>query len=129
MDIAFCCAQIRDTIDYVERQTQEFDSFYHRFEQKCVTLHLSDTDDMRQIKDNRKQTFYNILDDIIVQPKSRFENFNELFFLDLIDCLKFSEMAQDFDDTKLQSLSEHAKFFDRVKLKTDLIGLYSSQTV
>ena len=51
MDIAFCCAQIRDTIDYVERQTQEFDSFYHRFEQKCVTLHLSDTDDMRQIKD------------------------------------------------------------------------------
>ena len=51
------------------------------------------------------------------------------FFLDLIDCLKFSEMAQDFDDTKLQSLSEHANFFDRVKLKTDLIGLYSSQTV
>ena len=30
MDIAFCCAQIRDTIGYVERQRQEFDSFYHR---------------------------------------------------------------------------------------------------
>ena len=30
MDIAFCCAQIRDTIGYVERQRQKFDSFYHR---------------------------------------------------------------------------------------------------
>ena len=130
MDIAFCCAQIRDTIDYVERQRQEFDSFYHRFEQKCETLHLTDTSDIRQIKDKRKQTFYNILDDISVQLKSRFENFSELSLPDLVDCSKFSEMAQEFDDTKLQSLSEkYAKFFDCVKLKADLIELYSSQTV
>ena len=85
---------------------------------------------MRQIKDKRKQTFYNILDDIIVQLKSRFENFSKLSFLGLVDCLKFSEMAQEFDDTKLQSLSEkYAKFFDCLKLTADLIGLYSSQTV
>ena len=39
-------------------------------------------------------------------------------------------MAQEFDDTKLKSLSEkYAKFFDCIKLKADLIGLYSSQTV
>ena len=89
MDIAFCCAQIRDTIDYVERQRQEFDSFYNRFEQKCATLHLTETGDMRQIKDKRKQTFYNILGDIIVQLKSRFKNFSELSFLGLVDCSKF----------------------------------------
>ena len=93
MDIAFCCAQIRDTIDYVERQRQEFDSLYDRFEQKCATLHLTDTGDMRQIKDKRKQIFCNILDAIIIQLKSRFENFTELSFLGLVDCLKFSEMA------------------------------------
>ena len=125
MDIAFCCAQIRDTIDYVERQRQQFDSFYHRFEQKCATLHLTDTN-----KGQKKQTFYNILDDIIVQLKWRFENFSELSFLGLVDCSKFFEMAPEFDDTKLQSLSEkNAKFFDCIKLKADLIVLYSSQTV
>ena len=132
MDIAFCCAQIRDTIEYVKRQRQEFDSFYHRFEQKCATLHLTDTGDVRNftsIKDKRKQTFYNILDDVIVQLKSRFDNINELFFLGLVDCSKFSKMAQDFVNTKLQSLFEkYAKFFHCVKLKSDLIGLYSSQT-
>ena len=77
---------------------------------------------MHQIKDKRKQTFYNILDDIIVQLKSRFENFSEQSFLGLVDCSKFSKMAQEFDDTKLQSLSEkHAEFFNCVKLKADLI--------
>ena len=70
------------------------------------TLHLTDTGDMRQIKDKRKQTFKNILDDIIVQLKSRFKIFSELSFLGLVNCLKFSEMAQELDDTKLQSLSE-----------------------
>ena len=131
MDIALRCAQIRDMIDYVERQRQEFNSFYHRFEQKCATLHLTDTGDMRQVKD-KKKTFYNILYDI-VQLKSRFENFSALLFLGLINCSNFSEMAQEFDDIKLfklQSLSEkYAKFFDCVKLKADLIGLYRSQTV
>ena len=79
---------------------------------------------MRQIKDKRKQTFYNILD--VVQLKSRFKNFSEMSFLGLVDCSKISEMAQEFDDTKLQSLSKkYAKFFDGVKLKADLIGLYS----
>ena len=114
MDIAFYCAKIRDTIDYVERQRQEFDSFYYRFEQKCATLHLTDTGDMRQIKDKIKQIFYNILDDIIVQLKLRFENFSELSFLGLVDCSKFSEMAQEFDDTKLQNLSESILNFSTV---------------
>ena len=74
--------------------------------------------------------FCNILDDVIVQLKLRFENFSKLSFQSLINCLKFSKMAQEFDDTKLQSLSQkYAKFFDCVKLKADLIGLYSSPTV
>ena len=114
MDIAFCCAQIRDTINYVKRQRQEFDSFYHRFEQKCATLHLTDTDvrNFTSTKDKRKQIFYNILDDVIVQLKSRFDNFSELSFLGLVDCPNFFKMAQDFDDIKLQSLFEkYAKFF------------------
>ena len=54
MDITFCCTQMRDTIDYVERQRQELDSFYHRFEQKYATLYLTDTGNMRPIKNKKK---------------------------------------------------------------------------
>ena len=83
-------------IDDVERQRQEFDSFYHRFEQKCATLHLTDTGNVQNftsIKDKRKLTFYNILDEVIVQLKSRFDNFSELSFLGLVDCSKISKMT------------------------------------
>ena len=133
MDIGFCCERISDTIEYVKQQRQEFESFYRRFEQKFTALgfpHTGEDRNVVSIKQKRKLTFYNILDDIIVQLKSRFDNFSELSFLGLVDCSKFSEMAQQFDDTKLQSLSkQYVRFFDCIKLKADLIGLYSSQTV
>ena len=133
MDIGFCCERIGDTIEYVKQQRQEFESFYTRFEQKFTALgfpHTGEDRNVVSIKQKRKLTFYNILDDIIVQLKPRFDNFSELPFLGLVDCSKFSEMAQQFDDTKLQSLSkQYVRFFDCVKLKADLIGLYSSQTV
>lgn len=73
--------------------------------------------------------FYNILDNISVEMNARFDNFDELAFLSLVDCTQFNEMSQHFDDTKRQSLSKYAKFFDFVRLKADLIGLYSSQIV
>ena len=59
------CILLRENTrhDYVERQRQEFDSFYHRFEQKCAALHL-----------------------IIVQLKWRFKNFCVLSYPGLVDC-------------------------------------------
>ncbi|XP_019735416.1 zinc finger MYM-type protein 1-like [Hippocampus comes] len=83
----------------------------------------------QSVRDERKQMFYKIMDNISVQMKARFDHFGELAFLGLVDCTKFNEMSQHFDDTKLQSLSIYAKFFDFVRLKADLIGLYSSQMV
>ncbi|KAK0139562.1 Zinc finger MYM-type protein 1 [Merluccius polli] len=130
MDIGFCCARIRDTIGVVEGQRQEFDSFYERFEQKCSSLCLTDSvRSQTPVRDERKRLFCNILDNITAQLKARFDHFGDLAFLGLVDCSKFNEMSQHFDDTKLQSLSKYVKFFDFVRLKADLIGLYSSETV
>lgn len=129
MDIGFCCAQIHDTIGVVERMRQEFNALYERFEQKYSTLGLNDSGRNQSVRDERKLMFCNILDTISVQMKARFDHFDELAFLGLVDCTKCNEMSQHFDDTKLQSLSKYAKFFDFVRLKADLIGLCSSQTV
>ena len=93
---------------------KEFDSFYHGFEQKCATLHLTDTGDVRQIKDKRKQTFYNILDDIIVQLKSRFENFCEQFFLGRVTIsgkAKIGTMDGDFSRDQIYGLFKY--FFNK----------------
>lgn len=38
-------------------------------------------------------------------------------------------MSQNFEDAKLQSLFKYARYFDLVRLKADLLGLYGSKTV
>uniref|UniRef100_A0A3Q2DQ75 DUF4371 domain-containing protein n=1 Tax=Cyprinodon variegatus TaxID=28743 RepID=A0A3Q2DQ75_CYPVA len=110
-DIEYCVARIRDTVS------------------KCGALGLTDGTDRHSARDERRHLFYNILDNISDQMKARFGHFDELAFLGLVDCAKFYEMSKHFDDTKLQSLSKYAKFFYFVRLKADLIGLYSSKTV
>ncbi|KAJ7988524.1 hypothetical protein DPEC_G00324470 [Dallia pectoralis] len=130
MNIGFCCQRIRDAMEVVERLRQGFDSFHDRLEQKCVTLGLTENARSKHlIRDERKRMFSNILENVSVQMKARFDNFAELNFLGLVDCTKFYEMSQSFEDTKMQSLSKYAKYFDFVRLKSDLIGLYSSHLV
>lgn len=130
MDIGFCCAQIRNTMEIVERQKHDFDSFYEQFEQRCIALSLTeDAQSGYPIREQRRILFYNILDNIGVQLKARFDSFGELAFVGLVDCTKFYELSQHFDDTKLQSLSKYARHFDFVRLKADLIGLYNSAMV
>ena len=131
MDIEYCLGGIRDTIAALERMRLEFNSFYDQFERKCGALGLTESGNRQsvRVRDERRQVFCYILDNISDQMKARFDHFAELAFLGLVDCAKFCEMSQHFDNTKLQSLSKYVKFFDFVRLKTDLIGLYSSQTV
>ena len=57
VDIAFCCEQISDTTACVKRQKLEFEYFYRRFKQKCPTVELTNTGDIRDftsIKDIKK---------------------------------------------------------------------------
>lgn len=117
------------TVSVTECIKQEFDLFYEKYEQKCITLGLTDIDSKQPVRNEKKRIYYNILDNVSVQMKARFDHLGELAFLGLVDCTKFHEMSQHFEDAKLQSLSKYARFFDFVKLKADLVGLYSSQAV
>ncbi|XP_061560982.1 zinc finger MYM-type protein 1-like [Phycodurus eques] len=132
MDIGHCCARIQDTMEVFEHMSLEFHTFYERFEQKCATLGLADSESptgKRSVREERKQIYYNILDNVTFQMRSRFGHFDQLAFFGLVDCSKFSKMSRHFEDAKLQSLLNYARFFDFVRLKADLIGLYSSHIV
>ncbi|XP_053556836.1 zinc finger MYM-type protein 1-like [Bombina bombina] len=130
MDVAFCCESIREVMAFLERQRQDFDAFYKRFEDRCVRFGLTENERGNQpIRDVRRRMFYNILDNVIVQMKARFDHYEELSFLSLVDCTKLKEIAENFDDTKLQSLGKYRKHFDLLRLKCDLVGLYSAERV
>ncbi|XP_053571536.1 zinc finger MYM-type protein 1-like [Bombina bombina] len=132
MDVGFCCRRIDDTMKFLESKRQEFDTFYGEFEEKCVRLGLTDNERTRSrepIKDVRRRLFYNIIDNVTVQMRVRFDKFSELEFLSLVDCTKLLEMSKNIDDEKLQSLRKYAKYFDLVRLKCDLVGLYGSEVL
>uniref|UniRef100_A0A8C5PKG8 Zinc finger MYM-type protein 1 n=1 Tax=Leptobrachium leishanense TaxID=445787 RepID=A0A8C5PKG8_9ANUR len=129
-EIGLCCAKVHVIMGIMECQRAEFDSFYERFQQKCVTLGLADNDQSKKPTRNEwKRMFYNILDNVSAQMKARFDHLRYLTFLDLADCTKFNEISQHFDEAKLKSLSNYARYFDIARLKSDLIGLYSSKLV
>uniref|UniRef100_A0A3Q2YU37 DUF4371 domain-containing protein n=1 Tax=Hippocampus comes TaxID=109280 RepID=A0A3Q2YU37_HIPCM len=132
MDIGRCCTQIQDTMEALERMNLEYHTFHKRFEQKCATLGLTDSKSetsTRSVREERKQVYYDVLDNVTFQMRSRFHRFDHLAFFDLVDCSKFEQMSQNFEDAKLQSLFKYARFFDLVRLKADLLGLYGSKTV
>ncbi|KAM3858201.1 zinc finger MYM-type protein 1 [Diretmus argenteus] len=131
MDIGFCSLRVSDTAKALSKQHQMFDPFYERFQERCTSMNLvdSNTRSKQPIRDERRRLFYSILDNVNAQMEARFQNLGELDFLPLVDCKKFDDLSSHFDDTKLHSLAKYGKYFDFVRLKADLIGLYSSRMV
>lgn len=128
-DVGFCCARIHDAFAAIEGMRRGFHAFYLRYEQRCASLGLTEAGSRASIWQERRQSFSNILSNVGLQMRARFQHFAQLAFLDLLDCSKFHKMSKHFDDTKLQSLSEYARFFDLARLKAELIGLYGSKPV
>ena len=95
MDIEYCLTRICNNVAALGRMRLEFDSFYDRFEQKCCTLGLTESGNrVRQlVRDEQRQVFCFILDNISDQMKTEFDHFCELAFLGLVDCAKLSEMS------------------------------------
>lgn len=64
MDIGYCLTRIYGTVASLECMTQEFDSFYIKFDNKCSELGLTESGNREAIKNDSKLVFCNILDNI-----------------------------------------------------------------
>lgn len=74
MDIGFCRTCISDRMKLLERQWQDLDSFYERFDQKYDELGLAEheTRSKQTIRVERGWIYYIILDNINVHMRARF---------------------------------------------------------
>lgn len=131
MDIGYCCSRIQDTMTALENKLQDFDARYAQFDQKRSQLNLTEgrAKPNQPIKDERKILYNRIFNDTLTQMKARFSNFECLNFIGLIDCKQFNQMSKEFDNAKFESLALYDKYFDFIRLKADLVGLYQIQEV
>ena len=67
-----------------------------------------------------------ILDNIIVQIETRFQNLDSFQFLELLNASKFQEYSQKFPEASLKSLANHySDYFSTDQLRSELSVVYS----
>ncbi|KAJ4430895.1 hypothetical protein ANN_19486 [Periplaneta americana] len=131
-DIRKCINAISDCVLYIRNLRS--DQQYSVFMEAAGTATRSDS--LTSLRRNElmeecapykyKQLYFEILDNILTQLESRFQNYEKLKFLELGDTTRFSIYSQHFPTEALDSLFQNYEtYFDSVKLRVELQTVFS----
>lgn len=131
-DIRMCINAISDCVLYIRNLRS--DQQYSVFMEAAGTATRSDS--LTSLRRNElmeecapykyKQLYFEILDNILTQLESRFQNYEKLKFLELGDTTRFSIYSQHFPTEALDSLFQNYEtYFDSVKLRVELQTVFS----
>uniref|UniRef100_A0A8C7XI81 Zinc finger MYM-type protein 1-like n=1 Tax=Oryzias sinensis TaxID=183150 RepID=A0A8C7XI81_9TELE len=124
-DVQFCLDRVKEFCDTVERERSRYEGVYEATERaagapsarKC---HAVDP------REHYRQLHGSILDNIICQTQTRFQDHEKLMFVTLLDPLRFLEYRRSFPHAGLSSLARsHGALFDLCQLKTELTVMYT----
>lgn len=130
-DMKYCSQQINAVIDLIKKEKNNVNEFLKLFH-NAVALSKTpkETRNMANSKLSFESLYFEILENILVQIITRFQNTNKLLFLQLADVPKFKCYTTLFPKSAFKNLklSCSNKFFDMKKLKVELKVIYSNQT-
>ncbi|KAL4143387.1 hypothetical protein QTP88_005724 [Uroleucon formosanum] len=126
-DVEFCLRKINITYDLINKKRNE-PEFLKLFNQAVtLTKPPKATRNESNNQSNFKILFYEIIDNILMQLNTRFQDTNKLLFLQLADVTKFKEYSCTFPVNTLNNLkSTYPNIFYNINtLKVELEVLYS----
>ncbi|KAL4084700.1 hypothetical protein QTP88_027624 [Uroleucon formosanum] len=126
-DVEFCLRRINITYDLINKKRNE-PEFLKLFNQAVtLTKPPKATRNESNNQSNFKILFYEIIDNILMQLNTRFQDTNKLLFLQLADVTKFKEYSCTFPVNALNNLkSTYPNIFYNINtLKVELEVLYS----
>ncbi|KAL4153064.1 hypothetical protein QTP88_000897 [Uroleucon formosanum] len=126
-DVEFCLRKINLTYDLINKKRNE-PEFLKLFNQAVtLTKPPKATRNECNNQSNFKILFYEIIDNILMQLNTRFQDTNKLLFLRLADVTKFKEYSCTFPVNALNNLkSTYPNIFYNINsLKVELEVLYS----
>ncbi|KAL4120900.1 hypothetical protein QTP88_013509 [Uroleucon formosanum] len=126
-DVEFCLRKINITYDLINKKRNE-PEFLKLFNQTVtLTKPPKATRNESNNQSNFKILFYEIIDNILMQLNTRFQDTNKLLFLQLADVTKFKEYSCTFPVNALNNLkSTYPNIFYNINtLKVELEVLYS----
>jgi len=126
-DVEFCLRKINITYDLINKKRNE-PEFSKLFNQAVtLTKPPKATRNESNNQSSFKILFYEIIDNILMQLNTRFQDTNKLLFLQLADVTKFKEYSNRFPVNALNNLkSTYSNIFYNINtLKVELEVLYS----
>lgn len=125
LDVQFCLARVKEFCDTIEQERGRFREIYKSSE--CT----ADAPSAQRGPAQEPRTHYHqlhskILDNILCQTQTRFQNHKKLMFLTLLDPQKFREYQKKFPHAAFSSLTQsHGTLSDLSQLKTELAVMYA----
>lgn len=113
----------------LSKRNNGFENIWQETQQSCEPpKKRRKPDSVLTVQEEYKRLYCEIYDTVTLQLRSRFASLPELYFLELMDCSKFSQFSQNFPEQQFSQLEKvYGKFFDFVRLKAALRGLYNSE--
>ncbi|XP_055017683.1 zinc finger MYM-type protein 1-like [Boleophthalmus pectinirostris] len=128
LDVQFCMARVNEFCDTVERARDKFSEIYEE------TVRISGGPSARRgqgatqddLRAHYQRLHTSILDNILSQTRTRFQDHERLMFLSLLDPQHFQIYRKKFPQTAFSSLTQsHGSLFDLPRLKTELTVMYA----
>lgn len=126
-DIEYCLRKINITCDLIKKKRNETE--FVKFFNEAVTLtkYPKAKRNNSNTEINFKILFFEIIDSILMQLSTRFNDTDRLLFLQLADVSKFKEYSNQFPISAFNNLKKTYSniFHDEKKLKVELEVLYN----
>ncbi|XP_077444502.1 zinc finger MYM-type protein 1-like isoform X2 [Stigmatopora argus] len=125
LDVQFCLARVKEFCDTVERERSRYGEIYEATERSAGAPSAR----RGQVQDpwaHYHQLYDRVLDNIICQTQTRFQDHERLVFVSLLDPQKFREFQLTFPHAAFSSLKQsHGALFDLPRLRTELTVMYA----
>jgi hypothetical protein len=129
-DITFCLRSISELKENLLEKRNEFDRFWT----KATEMSPNPPANRRkrlpnvEVEGSYRRLFFEIVDNLVQQIATRFDDVAQMSFLELIDSKKSHSYSKNFPAIAFDSLKKsYGKFFDFPRLRTELIYLYCSE--
>nr|CAH7712282.1 unnamed protein product [Callosobruchus chinensis] len=129
-DIHFCILQIKNALTAINNKRNEgtfIDIFDMAESRTTIPSELDTTRD--QLVEKYRVLYYEILDTISLQIKTRFEDLEKLLFVALMDTSRFQTYSKNFPTQAINNLKEMYPniFTEFQRLKNELLLIYSDE--
>ncbi|XP_077294888.1 zinc finger MYM-type protein 1-like [Arctopsyche grandis] len=127
-DISYCVSEIKKFVKYLDNKKDDFDSLWNKVITKNFNRKRKYAECEEDVKTTYKLHYSEILETLSVNTTNRFRDIENSKFLEFFNVKKFKEYENNFPDFLFKSLHlTYGKYFDFMKLKSELIYMYSTQ--